>query len=154
MNHGQHFVIRNLVTLRETQIFNYCNIIFNTLSKIEASNQENKKGGKNSLVPDISKGKKDKFQTKSKDTRKSITARLNPDDLPIFNQRLKLYGFDSLNALVHDFIKGKFPFITEDRQIDNLLSNAQSNGLKSLLEGGTVTIFIKEQIQVTCSIII
>lgn len=106
------------------------------MSKIEVSNQENKKGGKNNLASDISKGKKDKFQTKSKDTRKSITARLIPDDLPIFNQRLKLYGFDSLNALVHDFIKGKFPFITEDRQIDNLLSNSQSNGLKSLLEGG------------------
>ncbi len=84
----------------------------------------------------ILKDKKDKFRTESKDNRKSITARLNPDDLPTFNQRLKLYGYDSLNALVHEFIKGKYPLITEDRQIDNLLSNSQSNGLKSLLEGG------------------
>ncbi len=29
----------------------------------------------------------------------------------------------------------KIPFITEDKQIDNLLSNSQSNGLKSLMEG-------------------
>ena len=38
--------------------------------------------------------------------------------------------------MVHDFIRGKFPQITEDRQIDNLIDNTQSNGLKSVLEGG------------------
>jgi intergrase/recombinase len=38
--------------------------------------------------------------------------------------------------LVHEFIAGKFPQITEDRQIDNLISNTQSNGQKSVLEGG------------------
>src|SRR5215208_2523005 len=71
-----------------------------------------------------------------KDNRKSLTARVKPEDLPIFNQRLKLYGFNSINELVHDFIAGKFPQITEDRQIDNLVSNTQSNGQKSVLEGG------------------
>ena len=70
------------------------------------------------------------------DNRKSLTARVKPEDLPINNQRLKLYGFNSINELVHDFIKGKFPQITEDRQIENLINNTQSNGLKSILEGG------------------
>ena len=37
--------------------------------------------------------------------------------------------------MVHDFIKGKFPQITEDRQIDNLITNTQSNCLKSVLAG-------------------
>ena len=41
-----------------------------------------------------------------------------------------------MNEMVHDFIKGKFPQITEDRQIDNLIANTQSNCLKSILEGG------------------
>jgi intergrase/recombinase len=71
------------------------------------------------------------------DNRKSLTARVKPEDLPIINQRLKLYGFNSINELVHDFIKGKFPQITEDRQIENLINNTQSNGLKSFLEGGS-----------------
>lgn len=114
------------------------------LPKIEISNQGNEKEGKKSIGSEIVEGEKDKFRTKSKDNRKSITACLNPDDLPIFNQRLKLYGFDSLNALAHEFIKGKFPFITEDRQIDNLLSNSQSNGLKSLLEGGNSHDFLSK----------
>src|SRR5215203_1022744 len=72
----------------------------------------------------------------SKDNRKSVTARLKPEDLLIFNQRLKLFGFNSINEMVHDFIKGKFPQITEDRQIDNLINNTQSNSLKSVLDGG------------------
>jgi hypothetical protein len=38
--------------------------------------------------------------------------------------------------MVHDFVKGKFPQITEDRQIDNLINNTQSNSLKSILDGG------------------
>jgi len=38
--------------------------------------------------------------------------------------------------MVHDFVKGKFPQITEDRQIDNLIYNTQSNSLKSVLDGG------------------
>jgi hypothetical protein len=71
-----------------------------------------------------------------KDNRKSVTARVKPEDLVIFNQRLKLFGFNSINEMVHDFIKGKFPQITEDRQIDNLITNTQSNCLKSVLEGG------------------
>jgi intergrase/recombinase len=72
-----------------------------------------------------------------KDTRTSLTARLNQNDLPIFNQRLKLFGFNTLNEMVHDFIKGQFAKVTEDRQIDNLFHNQQTGGLKSLLEGGS-----------------
>ncbi len=71
-----------------------------------------------------------------KDNRTSLTARLNQNDLLVFNQRLKLFGFNTLNEMVHDFIKGLFPTLTEDRQIDNLYQNQQAGGLKSLLEGG------------------
>jgi hypothetical protein len=78
------------------------------------------------------------------DNRKSLTARIKPEDLPVINQRLKLFGFNSVNELVHDFIKGKFPQITEDRQIENLINNTQSNGLKSFLEGGTSRDFYKK----------
>ena len=36
----------------------------------------------------------------SKDNRKSMTARVKPEDLVVFNQRLKLFGFNSINELV------------------------------------------------------
>jgi hypothetical protein len=72
-----------------------------------------------------------------KDSRTSLTARLNQNDLLVFNQRLKIFGFDTLNEMVHDFIKGKFPIVTEDKPIDNLFQNQQTGGLRSLLEGGS-----------------
>jgi intergrase/recombinase len=79
---------------------------------------------------------RDVRKEKSRDDRKSLTARVKPEHLPILNQRLKLFGFNSVNEMVHAFIGGKFPQVTEDRQIDNLVSNTQANGQKSLLEGG------------------
>jgi intergrase/recombinase len=74
-------------------------------------------------------------ERKPKDDRKSLTARVKPERLPILNQRLKLFGFDSVNEMVHAFIEGKFPQINDDRQIDNLVTNESTNGQKSLLEG-------------------
>jgi hypothetical protein len=75
-------------------------------------------------------------QRVSKDNRKSLTARVKPEDLPVFNQRLKLFGFNSINELVHEFIAGRFPQITEDKQIGNLVQNTQSNGQRTALENG------------------
>jgi intergrase/recombinase len=75
-------------------------------------------------------------EQKSVDNRKSLTARVKPEALPILNQRLKLFGFNSVNEMVHAFIVGKFPQITEEKQIDNLVTNTQANAQRSLLEGG------------------
>jgi intergrase/recombinase len=79
----------------------------------------------------------------SKDNRKSLTARVKPEDLIVFNQRLKLFGFNSINELVHEFIAGRFPQITEDKQIDNLIGNTQSNGQRTILEVGNAGDFYK-----------
>jgi intergrase/recombinase len=72
----------------------------------------------------------------STDNRKSLTARVKPEDLAVFNQRLKLFGFNSVNELVHAFIAGRFPQITEDKQIGNLVHNTQSTGQRTVLEDG------------------
>jgi intergrase/recombinase len=66
---------------------------------------------------------------------KTVSARVKSRDLAIFNQRLRLFGYETLNELVGDFIVGKFPQITEDRQIDTLIRNNQSNNINTLLEG-------------------
>ena len=83
------------------------------------------------------------LQRINKDSRKSLTARVKPEDLIVFNQRLKLFGFNSINELVHEFIAGRFPQITEDKQIDNLIGNTQSNGQRTVLEGGNHCDFYK-----------
>jgi hypothetical protein len=54
---------------------------------------------------------------------KTIGVRIKSKNLPQFNRRLSLYGFETLGALVADFLAGKFPVITEDRQIQSLDSN-------------------------------
>jgi len=95
----------------------------------------------NNQSPRIEKEIKNSISIKGKpcykDSRTSLTARLNQNDLLVFNQRLKLFGFNTLNEMVHDFIKGNFPIVTEDKQIDNLFQNQQTGGLRSLLEGGS-----------------
>src|SRR5215204_3731305 len=83
----------------------------------------------------------------SKDNRKSLTARVKPEDLIVFNQRLKLFGFNSINELVHEFIAGRFPHITEDKEIDNLIGNIHSNGQKQFYKQVMLlVIFIKKLI--------
>jgi hypothetical protein len=66
---------------------------------------------------------------------KTVSARVKSRDIAIFNQRLRLFGYETLNELVGDFIVGKFPQVTEDKQIDTLIRNNQGNGLNTLLEG-------------------
>ena len=48
---------------------------------------------------------------------KCVNVKIKPEDLPILNQRLKLYGYETLGQLVKDFLISKFPPITEDRQM-------------------------------------
>lgn len=64
---------------------------------------------------------------------KTVSARIRRTDIMILNQRLHLFGYTTLNELVGDFINGKFPHITEDRQIENLNHNNQKNGQKTIL---------------------
>ena len=68
---------------------------------------------------------------------KTVGVRIRSQDLPILNQRLRLYGFETLGQLVSDFLTTKFPPITEDRQIQAMDSNTQSNGLKTLVTSGS-----------------
>jgi len=60
---------------------------------------------------------------------KSFTVKIKPDQLPVLNQRLKLYGYETTTEMIRDFIVGKFPVITEDRQIQAFSGNLQANGL-------------------------
>jgi hypothetical protein len=66
---------------------------------------------------------------------KTVSARVKTSNLPILNQRLRLFGYETLNELVGDFIVSKFPQVTEDKQIDTLIRNNQGNSLNTLLEG-------------------
>ncbi len=46
---------------------------------------------------------------KVKSEWKTIGVRIKSKDLLLFNRRLSLYGFETLSALVADFLTSKFP---------------------------------------------
>ena len=93
--------------------------------------------GENSL------GKQSEAMTVTKSEWKTIGVRIKAKDLALFNRRLSLYGFETLGALVGDFLTGKFPVITEDRQIQSLDSNLQDAGMKTVLNGQFEPTFYK-----------
>src|SRR5215204_6685579 len=66
---------------------------------------------------------------------KTVGVRIRSQDLPVLNQRLRLYGFETLGQLVADFLATKFPPLTGDRQIQAMEGNTQSFGLKTLVNG-------------------
>jgi intergrase/recombinase len=67
---------------------------------------------------------------------KCFTIKIKQEDLVTLNQRLKLYGYETMTELTKDFILGKFPVITEDRQIQAYDGNLQANGLKTAVING------------------
>jgi hypothetical protein len=67
---------------------------------------------------------------------KCFTIKIKHEELPVLNQRLKLYGFETTSKMIRDFILGKFPVITEDRQIQAFEDNMQSSGLKTAILTG------------------
>lgn len=66
---------------------------------------------------------------------KTINAKVKESDLPILNQRLKLFGYETLGELVKDFISAKFPVLTEDKQIDNLYQNVSGSNQQTYTIG-------------------
>jgi intergrase/recombinase len=83
------------------------------------------------------------LEPKSGNNWKAMNVKVRIEDLPVLNQRLKLYGYDTLGQLVRDFLVAKFPPITEDRQIDAFGSNIQSNGTKTVTSGSFEPTFYK-----------
>ena len=74
---------------------------------------------------------------------KTVGVRIKSQDLPALNQRLRLYGFETLGQLVGDFLISKFPPITEDRQIQTMDSNMQSTGIKTIVNSTFEPTFYK-----------
>ena len=74
---------------------------------------------------------------------KCVNVKVRPEELAILNQRLKLYGYETLGQLVKDFLTSKFPPITEDRQIQTMDNNIQSNGLRTVINGPFEPTFYK-----------
>jgi hypothetical protein len=71
----------------------------------------------------------------SSNTWKTINAKVKLQNLPLLNQRLRLYGYNTLGELVKDFMTIKFPPITEDRQIQKMGANLQNNGSQTGVSG-------------------
>lgn len=71
----------------------------------------------------------------SKTSWKNINVKVKEQDLPILNNRLKIYGFETLGELVKDFTSGKFPQVLDDQEIQGIKENLQSSGQLTSLNG-------------------
>src|SRR2546423_9526931 len=66
---------------------------------------------------------------------KTIGTKVKNSEIPILNQRLKIYGYQTIGELIHDFIKSKFPPIHDDEELKSLKANLQQNGQLTSLSG-------------------
>ena len=66
---------------------------------------------------------------------KTIGTKIKNMDIPILNQRLKIYGYQTIGELIHDFIKTKFPPIHDDEELRSMKANLQQNGQLTSLSG-------------------
>ena len=64
---------------------------------------------------------------------KTIGTKVRLSQLPIMNQRLKIYGFDTIGQLIHDFINAKFPPIYDEDTFRSMKVNLQSSGQFSVV---------------------
>ena len=66
---------------------------------------------------------------------KTIGTKVKIIELPILNQRLKIYGYETIGGLIHDFIHEKFPPIHDDEQLKVLKTNLHGSGQVTALSG-------------------
>jgi intergrase/recombinase len=66
---------------------------------------------------------------------KTMGTKVKNTDIPILNQRLKIYGYQTIGKLIHDFIKAKFPPIYDDQELRSMKTNLQQNGQLTTLSG-------------------
>jgi len=76
---------------------------------------------------------------------KTVGVRVKQQDLFTLNQRLQIYGFETVGQLISDFTIGKFPVITEDRQIQRLdaNNNIQSSNQSTIINSSFEPTFYK-----------
>jgi intergrase/recombinase len=66
---------------------------------------------------------------------KTIGTKVKIIEIPIMNQRLKIYGYQTIGELIHDFISSKFPPIHDDEQLKALKVNLNQSGQFTALSG-------------------
>jgi hypothetical protein len=66
---------------------------------------------------------------------KTIGTKVKNIDILLLNQRLKIYGYQTIGELIHDFIKSKFPPIHDDEELRSMKNNLQQNGQLTALSG-------------------
>ena len=66
---------------------------------------------------------------------KTVGTKVKNIDIPILNQRLKIYGYQTIGELIHDFIKSKFPPIHDDEELKSMKTNLQQNNQWTTLSG-------------------
>ena len=67
---------------------------------------------------------------------KSVTVRLKENDLAILNNKLQTNGFETFSEFIHSWLKGNYPRLEKNEQIEKLLVRLREKGIKDPLTGG------------------
>lgn len=80
-------------------------------------------------------GQIESYNNSNRSEYKTIGTKVKIIEIPIMNQRLKIYGYQTIGELIHDFISSKFPPIHDDEQLKALKVNLNQSGQFTALSG-------------------
>jgi hypothetical protein len=83
----------------------------------------------------MTKLKNENYRNSKTTDFKTIGTKVKNIDTPILNQRLKIYGYQTIGELIHDFIKSKFPPVYYEEELKSMKTNLQQNGQWTSLSG-------------------
>ena len=71
----------------------------------------------------------------SSDSWHTISARIRKDDLPILNKRLQMNCFKTFNEFVNAWIKGEYPRLANNEQIEKIITRLREGNIRDPING-------------------
>jgi hypothetical protein len=69
-------------------------------------------------------GQIESYNNSNRSEYKTIGTKVKIIEIPIMNQRLKIYGYQTIGELIHDFISSKFSPIHDDEQLKQSIAHS------------------------------
>jgi len=86
-----------------------------------------KKQSHSSISPPLTSQQKQQWLT--------ISARIRKNDLPLLNKKLEMNGFNTFNEFVRAWIKGEYPKLENNEQVEKMLIKLREGDIKDPVSG-------------------
>ena len=75
------------------------------------------------------------IQSNSLHKWKSDTVRLKEDELAVLNNKLDVNGYRTFSEFIHAWIRGQYPQVENNDQVERLVNRIRDKGIKDPLTG-------------------